>query len=68
VILTGMGNDGAAGLKQMRGAGAYTIAQDEASCVVFGMPREAIEAGAAIEILALDRIGRVLLDRPVAVP
>ena len=68
VILTGMGNDGAAGLKEMRGAGAYTIAQDEASCVVFGMPREAIEAGAAIEILALDRIGRVLLDRPVAVP
>ena len=63
VILTGMGGDGAAGLKQMRAAGAHTIAQDEASCVVFGMPREAIEAGAAIEVLALAQIGPALVAR-----
>ena len=42
ILLTGMGNDGASGLLQMRKAGAWTVAQDEASCVVFGMPREAI--------------------------
>ncbi len=56
VILTGMGNDGAAGLKRLRDAGARTIAQDEKSCVVFGMPREAILLGAAQEILALQDI------------
>jgi len=50
-ILTGMGNDGARGLKAMRDAGAFTLAQDESSCVVFGMPREAI---------ALDAVDRVL--------
>jgi two-component system chemotaxis response regulator CheB len=64
VILTGMGNDGAAGLVQMRNAGAHTIAQDEASCVVFGMPRAAIEAGAAIEVLALHDIAPALTTRP----
>jgi two-component system chemotaxis response regulator CheB len=53
VILTGMGADGARGLLKMRQAGARTIAQDEASCVVFGMPREAIAMGAAEEILPL---------------
>ena len=56
VILTGMGADGAAGMKQMRDAGAHCIAQDEESCVVFGMPMEAIKAGAVDEILPLDRI------------
>jgi two-component system chemotaxis response regulator CheB len=56
VILTGMGKDGAAGLLEMRNAGAPTIAQDEASCVVFGMPREAIALGGACEIMALDEI------------
>ncbi len=56
VILTGMGHDGAEGLLLMKEAGAYTIAQDEASCVVFGMPRVAIEKGAVREVLPLDRI------------
>lgn len=66
VLLTGMGNDGAAGLKRMRDAGAHTIAQDEASCIVFGMPREAIEAGAAAEVLALEQIGPMLAAKPAA--
>lgn len=56
VILTGMGKDGAAGLLNMKNDGAYTIAQDEKSCVVFGMPKEAIEIGAATKILNLDYI------------
>lgn len=61
VILTGMGKDGAQGMLEMRNAGAYNFAQDEASCVVFGMPREAIAIGAAHEVLALQAMpGRVL--------
>lgn len=56
VILTGMGKDGAAGLLEMRQAGAPTIAQNEESCVVFGMPREAIAVGGAVEVVALDDI------------
>jgi two-component system chemotaxis response regulator CheB len=57
VILTGMGADGAAGLLRMKQAGAHTIAQNEASCVVFGMPREAIRMGAVDNILPLQEIG-----------
>jgi two-component system chemotaxis response regulator CheB len=57
VILTGMGSDGALGLKQMRDLGAATIAQDEATSVVYGMPRAAAENGAAAEVLPIDRIG-----------
>lgn len=53
IIMTGMGDDGANGLLAMRQAGAHTIAQDRDSCVVFGMPREAIERGAAVDILPL---------------
>lgn len=61
VIMTGMGKDGALGMLEMRNAGAYNFAQDEASCVVFGMPREAIAVGAAHEVLALQAMpGRVL--------
>jgi two-component system chemotaxis response regulator CheB len=60
VLLTGMGRDGAAGLLEMRRAGATTIAQDEASCVVFGMPREAIALGAAEYVLPPSDIGRAL--------
>lgn len=53
ILLTGMGDDGAAGLLEMRQSGAVTCAQDEASCVVFGMPKEAIKRGAAMHVLAL---------------
>ena len=60
IIMTGMGDDGARGLLEMRNAGARTIAQDEASCVVFGMPKEAIALGAAKEILSLSQIPAVL--------
>ncbi|MBR0833479.1 chemotaxis response regulator protein-glutamate methylesterase [Bradyrhizobium manausense] len=56
VILTGMGDDGARGLLEMKAAGARTIAQNEESCIVFGMPKEAIQRGAADKILPLDRI------------
>lgn len=63
VLLTGMGKDGAAGLLAMRQAGAYTFAQDEASCVVFGMPRAAIDMGAAMEVVPLQDVARRLLER-----
>jgi two-component system chemotaxis response regulator CheB len=60
-LLTGMGADGAQGMLKMKRAGAQTIAQDEASCVVFGMPREAIRLGAADRILPLNRIASELM-------
>ena len=62
VILTGMGKDGAAGMLEMREAGAYNFAQDEASCVVFGMPAAAIALGAAHEIVPLDQITQKILN------
>jgi two-component system chemotaxis response regulator CheB len=62
VIMTGMGDDGARGLKEMRDAGARTIAQDEASCVVFGMPKEAIRMNAAERVVALEDLPRVVLS------
>lgn len=61
ILMTGMGDDGADGLLEMKQANAFTIAQDEASCVVFGMPREAILRGAANEILSLSRIPSAIL-------
>jgi len=61
VILTGMGRDGAQGLLLMRQAGAHTLAQDEQSCVVYGMPREANALGAAEVVLPLTRISAHLL-------
>jgi two-component system chemotaxis response regulator CheB len=63
VLLTGMGCDGAQGLLKMRQAGARTIAQDEASCVVFGMPREAIALGAAEQVAALRSIPEAILAK-----
>jgi two-component system chemotaxis response regulator CheB len=63
VILTGMGSDGADGLLKMREAGAFTIAQDEQSSVVFGMPKQAIDLGAAQKILALNDIASELIDQ-----
>ena len=65
-VLTGMGQDGASGLLAMAQAGAHTIAQDEESCVVFGMPRAAISMGAAKIIAPLDRIAEHVLGARAA--
>jgi two-component system chemotaxis response regulator CheB len=62
VMLTGMGRDGATAMLEMRQAGSFNIAQDEASCVVFGMPHEAIAVGAANEVLPLTEIADRLLQ------
>jgi len=62
VIMTGMGDDGARGLKDLHEAGAKTYAQDEASCVVFGMPKEAIKLGGVDQVVALDDIPNVLMS------
>jgi two-component system chemotaxis response regulator CheB len=61
VLLTGMGADGARGLLAMREAGAHTVAQDEATSVVYGMPREAARLGAAAEVAALDDVPAAVL-------
>jgi len=66
-LLTGMGRDGANGMKGLRASGAMTIAQDEATCVVYGMPRAAVELEAACEVLPLNKIGDALLAQ-AAVP
>ena len=63
IMLTGMGADGAKAMKVMKDAGAYNFVQDEATCVVFGMPREAIAAGAADEVLPLTQIATRLVER-----
>jgi len=62
VLMTGMGADGAKGLLAMRRAGARTLAQDESSCVVFGMPKEAIALGAAEKVLHLNQLAGAALE------
>lgn len=62
LLLTGMGDDGARGMQRLRAGGARTLAQDEASCVVFGMPKEAIKLGAVDEVLPLDRMAAAILQ------
>jgi two-component system chemotaxis response regulator CheB len=61
-IMTGMGDDGANGLLEMRQAGARTLAQDEESCVVFGMPKEAIQRGAAEQVVPLPEISNRIMQ------
>ena len=63
IMLTGMGNDGAKAMREMKDAGAYNFVQDEASCIVFGMPREAILHGAADEVLPLSKIAEALVGK-----
>jgi two-component system chemotaxis response regulator CheB len=63
IMLTGMGNDGAVAMREMKDAGSYNYVQDEASCIVFGMPREAIAHGAADEVLPLNQIAPALVAR-----
>ena len=63
--MTGMGDDGANGMLEMKEAGAYTIAQDEATCVVFGMPQEAIKRGAVNKVLPLEEIAPAILRQCV---
>ena len=62
-MLTGMGGDGAKGMLEMKQAGAFNIAQDQASCVVFGMPQEAIRHGGVDDVLPLDKIAGSLVAR-----
>ena len=62
VILTGMGDDGARGMLEMKQAGAFTVAQDEATCVGFGMPKEAIRLEAAVRVIPLENIPQVILN------
>jgi two-component system chemotaxis response regulator CheB len=63
VILTGMGDDGAKGMQEMKTAGAFNIAQDEDTCVVFGMPNEAIKLGGVDRVLPLERIANEVVQR-----
>jgi two-component system, chemotaxis family, protein-glutamate methylesterase/glutaminase len=68
VMLTGMGADGAQAMREMKDAGSYNYVQDEATCVVFGMPRMAIQSGAAHEVLPLNQIANALLTRLATSP
>jgi len=61
-MLTGMGGDGAKGMLAMKQNGAYTMAQDEASCVVFGMPKEAIKLGGANEVVPLQNVPQAIIN------
>ena len=68
IMLTGMGADGATAMREMKDAGSYNYVQDEASCVVFGMPRMAIQCGAAHEVLPLSQIATAVLNRLASAP
>ena len=68
IMLTGMGADGAVAMREMKDAGSYNYVQDEASCIVFGMPREAIAHGAAHEVLPLNQIAPAVLAQLRASP
>ena len=68
IMLTGMGADGAQAMREMKDAGSYNYVQDEASCVVFGMPRMAIQCGAAHEVLPLSQIATAVLNRLASAP
>jgi two-component system chemotaxis response regulator CheB len=63
IIMTGMGSDGAEGLLEMRRSGAFTLGQDEATSVVYGMPKEAFDLGAVCSVAALDRLAGLALAR-----
>jgi two-component system chemotaxis response regulator CheB len=63
IMLTGMGKDGAQAMREMRDAGAYNVAQDEASCVVYGMPKEAVATGAVHQVLPLADIAAHVLGQ-----
>jgi two-component system chemotaxis response regulator CheB len=63
VVLTGMGNDGAKGVQAVRAAGGHTIAQDESTAVIFGMPQEAINTGAVDQVLPMESIYRAIEKR-----
>lgn len=65
IIMTGMGDDGAAGLLEMKQAGAATVAQDEATCVVYGMPKEAVKRGAADKIMPLEKIAGIIVAQKI---
>jgi two-component system chemotaxis response regulator CheB len=62
IIMTGMGDDGAAGITEMHNNGAKTVAQDEKSCIVFGMPKEAIKRGGIDKVISLDEIAGEMMD------
>jgi len=62
IIMTGMGDDGARGLEEMKNAGAHTVAQDEATSIVFGMPKEAIARGAAVKVMPLERLAGEIMQ------
>jgi two-component system chemotaxis response regulator CheB len=64
IIMTGMGDDGARGMKEMHDAGALTIAQDEASCVVYGMPNKAVKLGGVDGILPLSAMPQLIMQAP----
>jgi two-component system chemotaxis response regulator CheB len=66
VMLTGMGKDGAIGMLEMRQAGAYNFAQDEATCVVYGMPREAVAVGAVDEVVPIQDMAQKVLQRLIS--